>query len=660
MEQSISTGVLYMGLVTGGLIFVIFVLSGFKFMPDDRVGIPTRRMFGKKMPPGRVIAKKDEIGVQARKLMPGLYWFFPIIWKVERVPVTVIGAQQIGVLEAIDGEPIPTGRLLGDQVECDSYQDAEAFLFGRDPSRPGEPKGKKGPQIGILRPGTYRINTRVFKVQNRPATQIREEHIGVIVAADGRPLPPGYIIAPRPEEDEPGKAHVQGGQTWMAHSFFQDGQAFIENGGYRGPQLDTLQPGQYYINPLLFEVKDFPIVEIPPGYVAVLRSNIGQELVRDKTVPHGMVESPDLQQQIHEREEVVLNAEKLERGIWREPVAPGKYNLNPLAFSAFPVPTSAVTIDWAAGAEIRTEHHERAAGRVPVAPPTEEIESKKATEFFKFSQLTVTSKDGFRLEVDVRLIIRIRPQHAAFIIARFGSVANLIEQIVHPLIDSSFRNNAGEKKAIDFIQQRTALQKDALEKAREEFDKYHVEAQNLLIAYISVDQSLLDTQTLKEIAIQQQEQYQQQANAQEERIEVEEKTARANKQKDVIDAKLSIDINTDMAQAAIEKAKGDRDATKIRAEGDAQREIQVGQGIASAYEAQARVVGPERLALIRVMEHVAQGKIRITPDFLVMGGSEQQGGTLWNAWLATMLAQQGKAMTGSGSSTSTASGKGPE
>lgn len=642
MQESVSTGLLYIAIGTGGFILAIFFLSGFKFIPDDKVGIPTRKMFGKKMPPGRIIGKKDEVGVQARKLMPGLYWFIPIIWKVERVPVTVIGAQQIGVVEAIDGEPIPTGRLLGDEVECDSYQDAEAFLFGRDPMRPG-PKGKKGPQIGILRPGTYRINTRVFKVQNRPATQVTEEHIGVIVATDGRPLPPGYLIAPRPEEEQ-SKSAPAGGPDWKSHNFFQDGQAFIDNGGYRGPQLDSLQPGQYYINPLLFEVNEFPIVEIPPGYVAVLRSNIGQELVRDKSLPKGIAPSPDLQQQIHEREEVVLNAEKLERGIWREPVAPGKYNLNPLAFSAFLVPTSAVTIDWAAGAEIRTEKHER--GRGPAEPPSEEIESKKATEFFKFSQLTVTSKDGFKLEVDVRLIIRIRPQHAAFIIARFGSVANLIEQIVHPLIDSSFRNNAGEKKAIDFIQQRTALQKDALEKAREEFDKYHVEAQNLLIAYISVDQSLLDTQTLKEIAIQQQEQYQQQARAQEERIEVEEKTARANKQKDVIDAKLSIDINTDMAQAAIEKAKGDRDATKIRAEGDAQREIQVGQGIATAYEAQARVVGPERLALIRVMEQVASGKIRITPDFLVTSGNDQQGGTLWNAWLATMMAQQGKAMTG--------------
>ncbi len=28
--------------------------------------------------------------------------------------------------------------------------------------------GKKGPQVGILRPGTYRINTRLFNVTEAP------------------------------------------------------------------------------------------------------------------------------------------------------------------------------------------------------------------------------------------------------------------------------------------------------------------------------------------------------------------------------------------------------------------------------------------------------------------------------------------------------------
>ena len=84
MQESLGAGLLYVAIATGGFILLIFFLSGFKFIPDDRVGIPTRKMFGKKMPPGRVIAKKDEVGVQARKLMPGLYWFFPIIWKSGR------------------------------------------------------------------------------------------------------------------------------------------------------------------------------------------------------------------------------------------------------------------------------------------------------------------------------------------------------------------------------------------------------------------------------------------------------------------------------------------------------------------------------------------------------------------------------------------------
>ena len=86
---------------------------------------------------------------------------------------------------------------------------------------------------------------------------------------------------------------------------------------------------------------------------------------------------------------------------------------------------------------------------------------------YKFDPLKVTSKDGFQLEVNVRMVIRIQPANAAYIIARFGSVVNLIDQIVHPLIDSSFRNKAGEKKAIDFFQSRTDLQTEALAHAKE-------------------------------------------------------------------------------------------------------------------------------------------------------------------------------------------------
>lgn len=599
----------------------IFILSGIVLISRYEVGIRTKKMFGEKMPQGQIIARKGEIGIQADTLMPGLYFFNPITWKIEKEKVTVVGETEIGVIESIDGEPIETGRLLGDAVDCNHFQDTKAFLDNH---------GKKGPQIAILRPGTYRINTRAFEIKNKEVTKIDEERLGVVIAMDGKPLPSGYIIAPNPKDEN--------------HRYFQDGQAFIKSEGFRGPQLETLQPGEYYINPLLFEVKEFDVAEVLPGYVAVLRSNVGKELSRTSETPPPTAKEPHFAQEIHEKEEVVLTTDKNERGIWEKPIAPGKYNLNPLAFTAYLVPTSAVTIDWAAGSEIRTTHQGAAPGGMALGStsakrsPGEDISSQKASEFFKFSQLTLTSKDGFTLEADVRMIIRVRPQHASFVIARFGSVPNLIEQIVHPLIDSSFRNNAGEKKAIDFIQSRTILQKEAIDRAREEFEKYYVEAQNLLISYIKVDANLLKTQTDKELAIQQQEQFQEQAKAQEENIALQEKTSRAAKQKDVIDAKLKIDIETDNAEALRRGAEGIRDSTKYKADGEAYAQEQVGTGTAKAYQAQADVIGADKLALIKIMTEVSTGNVKIVPDFLISG--EAQGGNIFNTWMATMLAEQ--------------------
>jgi hypothetical protein len=608
-------------------IVLIFILKGLALIHDDEVGILTKKMFGKKLPQGRIISRYGEIGVQADIVMPRLLWRNPITWKIEKAPVVEIKPGEVGLVESIDGDPLPVGRLLGDAVECNSYQDAKKFL---------ENGGKKGPQVEILRPGTYRINLKVFNVTKQPATAIDEEKIGVVVAQDGIPLPSGFIIAPKPQDDI----------AKPVHNFFQNGQAFINSGGYRGPQLDTFQPGEYYVNPLLFDVKVYDIAEVPPGYVAVLRSNIGSELGDEERIktPARVPNPPDFQQPIHERDEVVLTTDKNQRGIWKDPIAPGKYNLNPLAFTAYPVPTSAVTIDWAAGAELRAEHRIEGTmknvvlGMTAKKPNTDDMESDKAKEFFKFSQLRVTSKDGFQLDVDVRMIIRIEPQNAPFVIARFGSVANLIEQIVHPLIDSSFRNNAGEKKAIEFVQERSKLQHEALLKAREEFERYHVEAQNLLIAYIALDQNLLKTQTEKEIAIQQQEQYKQQANAEEQRIAVQEKKARADKQPEVIAAKLSIDIATDKAQSMRKEAEGIRDSTKTKADGDSYEKEMVGKAIAKAYNAQAEVIGKGNLAAIQLMEKVSEGQIRITPDFLVTG--EGTTGNLFNAWLAQMVSTQ--------------------
>lgn len=650
-------------IVLGAAVIAIamFLIAGLALIGDSQVGIVTKKMFGKTMPQGQVIARNGEIGVQAETLMPGLYWRIPIIWKIEKTWVTQIQPNEVGIVESIDGHSLPKGRLLGDEVECNFYQDAKMFL---------DNGGMKGPQVAILRPGTYRINTKAFKILKAKTVEVPPEKIGVIIANDGLPLPSGFIVAPRPlTASNAEHPKVKDSQ------YFQDGQAFLNSAGYRGPQLDTLQPGRYYINPLLFKVDLHNVAEVPPGYVAILRSNVGKllETREGSPIPNvgavgpAVIDDPARQivpisQPVHEEAETLLILDKNMRGIWKEPMAPGKYNLNPLAFTAYLVPTSAVTIDWASSVDRRPEHIAPDMVKSIIKPEIKEIADEDATEFFKFNQLRVTSMDGFQLEVDVRMIIRIRPQNAAFIIARFGSVKNLIEQIVHPLIDSSFRNKAGEEKAINFIMSRTELQRSALEKAQKQFEAYHVEAQNLLIAYIKVDQALLDTQTKREIALQQQAQYEQEAKAQEKRIEVQAKAANADKQPEVVAAMLSIDIEMNKAEAKRKLAEGDRDLNKITADGEKYKvqalaearayelktvaegksfeQREVGRGVAEAYRAQADVIGPEATATIKLMSEVGVNNVKITPDILIGAANGDSGATaLLSTWLAQTVAK---------------------
>lgn len=631
--NNISLGV---PVIIFGLIWILFFRSGFMNVKEHQMGVLIRRYFGNKMPQGYIIARTfDQIGIQADTLQQGFYWFNPVYWGHEVINETPVGNEEVGLVTAIDGKALPDGRLLGDEVpECNNFQDARVFLV----------KGFKGPQIGYLKPGRYRINTKVFSVQVVSSKTISENHLGTIVAKDGKSLPTKYLVAPEPSLEE--------GKT--VQDLFQNPQAFIDAGGYRGPQLATLQPGKYYINTLLFNVQEEKLGTIDPGYVGVIISKVGEELAEQTEHPIKVSEHPDLTQAVHEATEVVLQTNMKKRGIIRDPVAPGSYNLNPLAYDVKEVPTSAVTIDWASDTKNRetlVQDGARSERSLPKEVP------KEVGDFFRFGQLLVTSKDGFQLKVDVRLIIRISADNASFVIARFGTVFNLIEQIAHPLIDASFRNNAGEKEALKFVQGRTELQEDALKQAIDEFSKYHIEVQKLLISYIDVDKGLLETQTKKEIAIQQKTQYKEEAAAQEARSELEEKRARAEKQKEMIDAEMGILIAENNAKSAVKTAEGARDARKAEAIGESEyiektgrargaETEAVGLAKAKAYERQVAVLGPNGVAFVNIFDLLSSHDMKIVPDILVSGAGEngaEQGlmATLMNTF------SKGGGLTGS-------------
>lgn len=64
--------------------------------------------------------------------------------------------------------------------------------------------------------------------------------------------------------------------------------------------------------------------------------------------------------------------------------------------------------------------------------------------------------------------VRGHPEQAPLMVSKIGSVRNLIEHVVHPMIDSFFRNHASSTEAISFMQDRAAEQEKAETRACQE------------------------------------------------------------------------------------------------------------------------------------------------------------------------------------------------
>jgi len=253
-------------------------LLGVIMVPDDSVGVMTKKfvLFGanRRLPAGRIVALNGEAGYQADTLPPGLHLgLWPWQYQVDLVKFCTIPPGKVGCVEACDGKPLPSGRIVAQLVPCDSFQDARAFL---------QNEGQRGPQMGVIPPGTYRINTLLFTITLNDAIVVPPGQIGVIEARDGKPLSGGRVIARHVESDS-----------------FQDASAFIAGGGERGPQMAVIAPGTYRINPFLFSVQLADALDIPDNKVGIVTTREGLSLAAGEIAGpviagHNMFQSPQI------------------------------------------------------------------------------------------------------------------------------------------------------------------------------------------------------------------------------------------------------------------------------------------------------------------------------------------------------------------------------
>lgn len=573
---------------------------------------------GSPIPPGKIFARVvgghnafqdgeaflqngGEKGPQIELLPPGTYRINLDLFNVRKVPVVVIEKGQIGLATSMDGEPIPPGRLLAKKVEGHSnFENGQAFL---------QNGGQKGPQIDLLLPGTYRINTDLFHIEIKDATVVPASKVGLVTALDGEPLPEAEYVA----------------KPVTGHNDYQNASSFLQAGGQRGPQFDVLKPGTYYINPLIFKVELDDVAVVERGQVAVVVANVGEEppqvkqLVEERAKGEGAEAGTQLYKEIEDRlnkgiERYVVP--KGFRGIQEEVAGPGFYYLNRRAYIVYVVDTTNITIDWDDAQETR------------------------------FNPLKVISRDGFEISVSVKVVIRVRPDQAPYMVSKIGSIENLILHVIHPMIDSSFRNQASSTSAMNFMQDRQEEQRKAEERARLELEKYHVECVSVLICQITLPQDLMDTQTKKIIAQQQQAMYQDQQKAEQTRIATEKTRAEADQQKNLVEAEIGVKIAEQNKEKAIRFAEGEAESIRLRAEGEAKgirargeaegaKILAMGEATAKAYELQNKAVGQQGVTAIEIAKQIAAGNIKVTPDFLVQGGDNLGG--LVSAFLTDIL-----------------------
>src|SRR5213079_426854 len=153
------------------------------------IAIKERRYMGRRMPPGRVVATEGEVGIQAEVLKPGLHLIkYPFERIVRKVPLIEIGADELGIVEAVDGEPMPPGRIFAPdraQNAHNNFQDPIAFL---------KQGGVKGIQLRTLPPGLWPIHPYLFRVSVAKVTMIPQGKVGVVTAIDGGALDPGRLL----------------------------------------------------------------------------------------------------------------------------------------------------------------------------------------------------------------------------------------------------------------------------------------------------------------------------------------------------------------------------------------------------------------------------------------------------------------------------------
>lgn len=170
------------------------IANGFINVPEGKAMVLIRKT-GINLPSGQIIATKPGVkGIQLKLYPEGWHFLNPYVWEAQIIQKIEIPEGKLGVVTRLYGTSLPRGQIIAG-------------------------KGQKGILRDVLRPGRHTINPYAYQVYLYNKKSVPPGYLGVVIQLSGK--------APK------------------------NPNVFITRAEERGVQRQTLDVGDYYINPFI-------------------------------------------------------------------------------------------------------------------------------------------------------------------------------------------------------------------------------------------------------------------------------------------------------------------------------------------------------------------------------------------------------------------------
>ena len=210
---------------------------------------------------------------------------------------------------------------------------------------------------------------------------------------------------------------------------------------------------------------------------------------------------------------------------------------------------------------------------------------------------TVVTVEGWRVPLDVRVVVQVDPADAPRVVASVGGLRQVADRIVTPALRSTVRNVVGapDRNVLDLINERELLESLVEERLYPEGAKAGVTIKEVRFGDPSIPPELLVARQRQQLADQLELTYDRERVAQGKRIAVEKSRAMADQQSELV-----------RAQIAVQVAEHQRERLRLQGEGEKLRLIE----IAAGQKKQTEILGQDRVYQLAVLNKVLEAAVQ--------------------------------------------------